>query len=726
MVMPMSAHTGRRELTIEVEGIKPIIVEGGHISRQSDGAVFVRCGGTVIHASVISSPNPSPNVDFIPLTVDYRERFSAAGKIPGGFFKKEMGPNDTEILVSRLVDRSLRPLFPDRFFYETQVIITLFSYDEEVPPDTLACVAASSAIAMSSIPFHGPVAAVRICKVDGQWVANPSKSVAESSSINIIVAGTANSIVMVEGEARECSEEEFVEALEVAHTKYIKKLCQAIEEFGKMFPDSTPKREISPPILPEHIKNELEEAIFTGTYQICSMHIKAKKERREKLNKCVEEAIAAIKEKYAPEWMGEFDREAKIISKEAQREAMRRYVFETGYRIDGRLCEDIRPLDAVVAPLSGPHGSALFARGETQVLASVVLGSQAEDVQIIDEVTESGKKKYLLHYNFPPYSVGEIRPLRAPTRREIGHSYLALKGIKAVMPPEDDYPFVVRIIADVLESNGSSSMATVCAASMALMDGGIPVKGHVAGIAMGLLWDEKTGRYLVLTDILGDEDHLGDMDFKVCGTRNGITACQMDIKLKELKFEILLEAIRRARKAHFEIIDFMEKHISAPRSQPKDHAPKMDTVKIPKDMIGMVIGTGGKVVRTIAEATGTSIHVVPKETHGVVEIVGISYEGIKKAKEMVEGLIKQPRVGEVYVGQVKTITPYGAFVEIAPGKVGLLHISEIDYRYIRSPQDVLKEGDYLEVKVIDVDPDTGRFRLSRKALLPEKNTVKNG
>jgi len=709
----------KKSIVIEVDGLKPIIIEGGHISRQSDGAVFLRCGGTLLHASVVSSLVPSANTDFIPLTVEYRERFSAAGKIPGGFFKREMQFNDTEVLISRLVDRALRPLFPENYYFDTQVIITLFSYDESVPPDTMACIAASSVLAMSDIPFYGPVACVRIAKINDEWIINPPKSKFKEAKLNVVVGGTQSSIVMVEGECKECTDDEFVEALQIAH-EVIKRICVKIEEFGQLFEKSRTKREIPQVVLPDTIKSECEKMVFEETLKLCSEEIKNKKIRRARLEGIAQQCLTYIKEKFQSEWQSDYEKEIKKVIKKQQREAMRHYVFTTGRRIDGRLPDEIRTLGASVGLLEGPHGSALFTRGETQVLSSIVLGSQAEDMQIIDEVTESGKKKYMLHYNFPPYSVGEIKPLRAPSRREIGHSYLALKGLRAVLPDEDEYPFVIRMIADVLESNGSSSMATVCATSMALMDCGVPVKKHVAGIAMGLLMDEKTGRYVVLTDILGDEDHLGDMDFKLCGTRDGITACQMDIKLKEIKFDVLKDAIKQARKAHHYILNFMEEHIREPRKSPKAHAPKIETVRIPKDMIGLVIGTGGRTIRAIAEMSGTSICIVPKNDHGIVEIVGTSEENIKQAKEIIEKLVGEVKLGGIYIGQVKTIAPYGAFIEIAPGKVGLLHISEIDHGYVKSITDYFKEGDYVEVKVIEIDDKTGRFKLSRKALIPPK------
>lgn len=708
----------KKSYSIKIDEEKEVILEAGHISRQSDGAVILKCLGTLIHASVVSSKTPSSNVDFLPLTVEYREKFSASGKIPGGFFKKEMQPNDTEILISRLIDRSIRPLFPDNYFFDTQVIVSLFSYDERAYPDVLTGIAVSAAIAISDIPFNGPVATVRVAKINDAFVLNPPKSLFEQCSLNFVVSGTKDSIVMVEGEAKECSEEELISALSFAH-EHIKKICSGIEEFAQLFPNAEVSREIPVVDIPDVILNCCREKILKGTLEVCRLNIPQKKERRKSLQKIVDDTIAELKNEFAQVWKEEYTLEIKKVIKEIQREAMRHYVFTENKRVDGRTADQIREIYAEIDVLKGPHGSALFTRGETQVLASVVLGYPAEDMQIVDEVTESGKKKFLLHYNFPPYSVGEIKPLRGPSRREIGHSYLALKGIKAVLPPEKSCPFVIRIAADVLESNGSSSMATVCATSLALMDCGIPIKSHVAGIAMGLLFDYATQKYIVLTDILGDEDHLGDMDFKLCGTRQGITACQMDIKLKYLPTQAIRDAIKKAREAHFKILDIMDTVIAKSREQPKSHAPKILTFKIPKDLIGVIIGPSGKVIKAISEATSTSIYITPDDDAGIVEIYGSDFTAMEQAKKMIQNMIFTPKVGEVYTGIVKSITPYGAFVEIAPGKIGLLHISEIDYKYIASISDIIKEGDVIEVKVIEVEEQTGRFKLSRKALIPK-------
>ncbi|NPA33944.1 MAG: polyribonucleotide nucleotidyltransferase [Chlorobi bacterium] len=707
MIDPPKPYT----VTVEVDG-KEITIETGKLARQADGSALVRCGKTVLLATVVSSKELREGVDFFPLTVDYQEKFSAAGRFPGGFFKREGKLSEHEILVSRLVDRALRPLFPEDYYAETQVKITLFSADEDVSPDALAGLAASAAIWVSDIPFNGPMAEVRVARVDGKLVINPSEGEMGRADISIVVGGTRDYIVMVEGEMREVSEREMVEALNYAH-EAIKRLVEAQERLVQL-KGGRKVREYQSIGEDEELKRLVEERLTEKIFEVFT-NPTTKKERRERLKRIKEEFVESLPE--------EKRESSLLINKyihDLEKRLMRELILERGVRIDGRRLDEIRPIWAEVDVLPATHGSSVFTRGETQALATVTLGSRM-DVQLIDTPTIQEETKFMVHYNFPPFSTGEIKPLRGPSRREIGHGNLAYRALKGVMPSEDELPYTVRVVSDILESNGSSSMATVCAGSLALMDAGVPIKGHVAGIAMGLIIDSDTGRYAILTDILGDEDHIGDMDFKVAGTREGITACQMDIKISGITEEILMNALEQALKARGEILDILEGVISQPRKDLKPHVPKARVVVIPKEYIGLVIGPSGRTIQELQERTGTTIYIEPESGTdlGKVYITGKSQDAVDAAAEHIDLMTRLPEEGEVYEGEVKEIKPFGALVEFMPGKVGLLHISEIDWKHIPDVSDVFKVGDKVKVKLIEIEEGTGRYKLSRKALLPK-------
>ncbi len=696
-------------VTIEVDG-KEITIETGKLAKQADGSALVKCGKTVLLATVVSSKEIKEGVDFFPLTVDYQEKFSAAGRFPGGFFKREGKLSEHEILVSRLVDRALRPLFPDDYYADTQVKITLFSADENVPPDALAGLAASAAIWVSDIPFNGPMAEVRVARVDGKLIINPSEEEIERADINIVVGGTRDYIVMVEGEMHEVSEQEMVEALNYAH-EAIKKLVDAQERLAQL-KGGRKVREYQSIGDDEELKQLVEQQLTDKILGVFT-NPTSKQERREQLKQIKEEFIESLPE--------EKQESSLLINKyihDLEKKLMRKLILEKGVRIDGRKTDEIRPIWAEVDVLPATHGSSIFTRGETQALATVTLGSRL-DVQLIDTPTVQEETKFMVHYNFPPFSTGDIKPLRGPSRREIGHGNLAYRALKGVMPPEDDLPYTVRVVSDILESNGSSSMATVCAGSLALMDAGVPIKKHVAGIAMGLIFDPDTGQYAILTDILGDEDHIGDMDFKVAGTRDGITACQMDIKISGITEDILMTALEQARKARLEILDILEAVIPEPRKDLKPHVPRSKVVMIPKDLIGLVIGPSGRTIQELQEKTGTTIYIEPEEDQGKVYITGQSQDAVEAAAEHINLMTQAPEEGEIYEGEVKELKPFGALVEFMPGKIGLLHISEIDWKHIADVSQILKVGDKIKVKLIEIEEGTGRYKLSRKALLPK-------
>lgn len=698
--------------TIDLGDGKVITLETGKLAKQAHGSVMLRMGDTMILCTVVANKDVKEGIDFLPLTVDYREKYASTGRFPGGFFKREARPSTEEILTMRLVDRALRPLFPDDFHAETQVMIALMSSDHENMPDALVCLAAASAIAISDIPFNGPVSEVRIIRNNGQYIINPTYAEREGCDIDMIVAGTENSIVMVEGELQEVSEDEMVECIEKAHAA-IKLQCKAINEFAAMIATSQPKRTY------EHEVNdaELEKRVMDACYQGCK-DVALKQLGKEDRSNAFKEIRAQFESQFSEEELLEKGELIKKYYKAAQKKAIRDMVLESGVRLDGRKTTEIRPIWSEVDYLPGTHGSSIFTRGETQSLTTLTLGSK-RDEQTIDGALYQGTENFMLHYNFPPFSTGEAYPLRGTSRREIGHGNLALRALKPVIPSGTDNPYTIRIVSDILESNGSSSMATVCAGTLALMDGGVQIKAPVSGIAMGLISDGD--KFAVLSDILGDEDHLGDMDFKITGTSKGITACQMDIKIEGLSFEILKKALYQARDGRAHILNEMLKTIDKPREDFKPHAPRIISFIVPKEMIGAIIGPGGKIIQEIQATTNTVIVIEEVPEGGKVDIVSANKEDIDAATKRIKGIAFPPtaEIGEEYEGKVKSIMPYGAFVEVVPGIDGLLHISELEWRKIDKVEDVLKEGELVKFKVIGKDPKTGKLKLSRKVLMPK-------
>ena len=691
---------------------KTITLETGKLAKQADGSVVLITGNTMLLATVCSKPEAGENVDFLPLSVDYQEKFASVGRFPGGFFRREAKLSDYEVLISRLVDRAMRPLFPDDYHADTQILISLISSDENILPDSLAALAASAAVAVSDIPFNGPISEVRVARIDGKLVVNPLRQELERADLDLIVSASMKDINMVEGEMKEVSEDVMVEALRVAHDA-IKLQIKAQEELAAAVGKA--KRNYVHEKHDEALREAIEAACYQGCYDIAKSGNASKSARKEQFDAVKKAFVATLPEEEAA---------AKkfLIGKyfhDVEKDAVRNAVLDTRKRLDGRALDQIRPIWCEVDYLPAAHGSALFTRGETQSLTSITLGSKLDE-QIIDGAVISGYNKFLLHYNFPPFSTGEVKPMRGVGRREVGHGNLAMRGLKKMMP--DDCPYTLRIVSDILESNGSSSMATVCAGSMALMDAGVQLRKPVAGIAMGLITDHETGKYAVLSDILGDEDHLGDMDFKVVGTRDGITACQMDIKVDGLSYEVLAEALAQAQRGRLHILGEMEKAISVAREDYKPHAPRIVTLFIPKEYIGAVIGPGGKIIQEMQRETETNISIEEIGDQGKIEIMGKNKASIDGALAKIRAIVAQPEEGEVYEGKVKTIQPYGAFVEFMPGKDGLLHISEVDHRRLESLEGVLKEGEIIQVKLIGVDKKTGKFKLSRKALLPKKET----
>jgi len=685
-----------------------IEIETGKLARQAHGSCVVKVGKTMILATVVSGYDAKEGIDFLPLSVDYQEKFAAVGRIPGSFLRREARLSDYEILISRLVDRCLRPLFPETYHADTQVMLQLISSDEDIIPDTYVGLAASMALMLSDIPFLGPISEVRVGRINGQWVINPSKSELENSDLDLLVGGTADDLNMVEGEMKELSEDEFLEALKFGHDA-VKKQCAEQLAFLEQMGGRKPTREFN------HEDND--EELRTRVIAETSAAIRAVAESGKPKNERSESFKAIISE-YVKQFEGHESesrmvRLAKKYFHEAEYNQMRAMILESGRRLDGRSTVQVRPIYTEVEYLPAAHGSAVFTRGETQSLTSVTLGGKLDE-QLLDAPYFHGTSRLMLHYNFPGFSTGEVRPNRGPGRREIGHGNLALRGLKAMIP--SDVPYVIRIVSDVLESNGSSSMATVCAGSMALMDAGIKLNKPVSGIAMGLITDE-TGKYQVLTDILGDEDHLGDMDFKVVGTKDGITACQMDIKINGLKWDMVSQALKQAKDGRLHILGEMEKTISAPASELKPHTPRVEVIVIDKEFIGAVIGPGGKIIQELQARTGTTISIEERDGKGFVEILSNDGEGMHKAIEAVKGIVAIPEVGGTYTGKVKTITEFGAFVEFMPNKDGLLHISEIAWEKIPTMEGVFTEGQMLEVKLVEVDKKTGKYRLSRKALL---------
>lgn len=686
---------------------KDVTLETGKLARQAHGAVVVSQGKLKLLATVVSSKDARDGVDFLPLSVDYQEKFAAGGRIPGGFLRREGRLSNAEILVCRIVDRTLRPLFPSDYHAETQVMIQLISADAEVVPDALVGLAASAAITISDIPFDGPVSALRVGRINGKWVINPYASEMPNSDVDLMVAGTAADINMVEGEMNGISEQEMVEALKFAHD-HIKKDCAAQLAFCEQMGGRKTPREYSHETNSDALKKEVIDATYQQFYDAAKVP-SVKEERAEK--------FAAINNAYIDALPEDTDEQTLTMVKrylgKSKKEAVRNMMLDNKQRLDGRALNEVRQIWTEVDYLPSVHGSALFTRGETQSLTSVTLGSKL-DQQMIDNYQEKSFSKFMLHYNFPSFSVGEARPNRGPGRREIGHGNLAERGIKRMIP--DDFPYTLRIVSDILESNGSSSMATVCAGSMAMMDAGIQVKGGISGIAMGMVADDK-GRYAILSDILGDEDHLGDMDFKVVGNEDGIYACQMDMKVDGLSYDVLEEALMQAKEGRAHILNEMNKTISVPNAGLKDHAPQIEMMTIPKDKIGAVIGSGGKVIQEIQQQTEAIVTIEEEGDFGIVEISGVGSGPIEAAKEWILGIITDPEVGTEYEGTVKSIVDFGAFVEILPGKEGLLHISEISWERLESMQDVFEEGETVKVKLIEFDERNGKLRLSRKVLL---------
>ena len=697
--------------TIELPDGRTITLETGKLAKQADGSVMLRMGNTVLLATVCAAKDAVPGTDFMPLQVEYKEKYSAFGRFPGGFTKREGKASDYEILTCRLVDRALRPLFPDNFHAEVYVNIILFSADGVDMPDALAGLAASAALAVSDIPFNGPISEVRVARIDGQFVINPTFEQLEKADMDLMVAATYENIMMVEGEMNEVSEQDLLEALKAAH-EAIKVHCKAqmelMEEVG-----STVKREYCHEENDEELRKAVHDACYEKAYAIAASGNRNKHERGE--------AFEAVREEFKAQYTEEeLEEKEALINRyyhDVEKEAMRRCILDEGKRLDGRQTTEIRPIWCEVDPLPGPHGSSIFTRGETQSLSTVTLGTKLDE-KMVDDVLDQHKERFLLHYNFPPFSTGEAKAQRGVGRREIGHGHLAWRALKGMIPA--DYPYTIRVMSDILESNGSSSMATVCAGTLALMDAGVPMKKPVSGIAMGLIKNAGEDKYAVLSDILGDEDHLGDMDFKVTGTKDGITATQMDIKVDGLSYDILEKALLQAKAGREHILGKLTECIAEPRPELKPHAPRIEVMTIPKEFIGAVIGPGGKIIQGMQEETGATITIEEVDNVGRIEISGTCKQSIEGAIRMIKGIVAVPEVGEVYKGKVRSVMPYGVFVEFLPGKDGLLHISEIDWKRLETIEEAgLKEGDEIDVKLLDIDPKSGKFKLSRKVLLPK-------
>ncbi len=698
--------------SIRLEDGREITIETGQLAKQADGSVVVRMGDCMILATVVASQDAKPGVDFMPLTVDYQEKFASAGRFPGGFFRREGRTTDAEVLICRLIDRALRPMFPEDFHADTQVVVTMISADQTVSPDCLAGLAASAALAVSDIPFNGPISEVRVARIDGKFIINPNRLDLDRADIDMIVAGTAADITMVEGEMKEVSEQEMAEAIKIAH-EAIKVQCQAQLELAEMV-GSQKKREYTHEMHDEELRAKVWKETFDKAYAVARQCNPDKHARKVSFKAVLEEFTSQFTaEELAPR-IGMI----KTYYHDVEAEAVRSMVLKERIRLDGRGLTDIRSIWSEINYLPSAHGSALFTRGETQSLTTVTLGSKL-DQQIIDQAMYEGTNKFLLHYNFPGFSTGEVKPNRGQSRREVGHGNLAMRSLKQMMPGDDLNPYTIRIVSDILESNGSSSMATVCAGSMSLFDAGVKLKSAVSGIAMGLITDGK-GNFAVLSDILGDEDHLGDMDFKVTGTSKGICACQMDLKVDGLPYEILIQALEQAKAGRLHILGEMNKTIDAPREDYKAHAPRIVKLRIAREFIGAVIGPGGKIIQEIQRSTGAIISIVEEGNEGVVEIASPDKTSIDKALTWIKGIVAEPEVGEVYEGKVKTITAFGAFVEFMPGKDGLLHISEISNERLSTMDGVLKEGEMIQVKLVEIDKKTGKYRLSRKVLLANR------
>lgn len=697
---------------IQLSGGREIIIETGKLAKQADGAVVVRQGDTMLLATVVAAKEPKPDCDFMPLSVEYKEKYAAAGRFPGGFLKREARPSDYEILIARLIDRALRPLFPSDFHAEVFVTVNLISAEKDIMPDALAGLAASAALAVSDVPFAGPISEVRVSRINGEFVINPTFSQNENADLDIMVGATYDNILMVEGEMKEVSEADMLEAIKFAHTE-IKKHCLAQMELSKEL-----GKDVKRTYCHETNDEDLRQKVIAETYDKAYAIARERSAKHERTDK-----FEALEEEFCSQFTEEELVEKRPLIKryfhdDVVKKAMRNMILDEGIRLDGRHTTEIRPIWCEVGYLPCAHGSAIFTRGETQSLTTVTLGTKLDEKQV-DEVLVKGTEQFVLHYNFPPFSTGEARASRGLSRREIGHGNLAWRALKPMVPVGEENPYAVRVVSDILESNGSSSMATVCAGTLALMDAGVKIKKPVSGIAMGLITDPATGKYAILSDILGDEDHLGDMDFKVTGTKDGITATQMDIKVDGLSYEVLAKALEQAKQGRMYILGKILETIPEPRADYKPFVPRIVQITIPQEFIGAVIGPGGKVIQEIQKQTGTTITITEKDNKGYVDIFGENKDALDAALARIKGIVAIPEVGEVYNGKIRSIVAFGAFVEILPGKDGLLHISEIgNRRYETMEETGLKEGDMIEVKLIGIDPKNGKLKLSRKALLP--------
>ncbi len=705
-------NAGRKIITL-ADG-RQIEIETGKLAKQADGSVVVKMGDTMLLGTVVAAKDAKPDTDFMPLQVEYKEKYAACGRYPGGFMKREGKANDSEILVARLIDRALRPLFPADYHAEVYVTVTLISADKDIQPDALAGLAASAALAVSDIPFGGPISEVRVVRRNGEYAINPNFSEMPECDLDIMVGGTIDNILMVEGEMKEVSEEVMLGAIKFAHEE-IKKHCAVQIELSKELGKDV-KRTYCHEVNDEELRQTIIRELYDKAYAIATSG--TMKHEREDLFNALEQEFATSH--YTEEELVE---KAPLIHKyfhdDVQKKAMRRMILDEGKRLDGRRTDEIRPIWCEVGYLPAAHGSAIFTRGETQALATVTLGTKLDE-KVKDEVLVQGTEQFVLHYNFPPFSTGEAKASRGLSRREIGHGHLAWRALKPMIPLGEENPYAVRVVSDILESNGSSSMATVCAGTLALMDAGVKIKKPVSGIAMGLISDSESGKWAVLSDILGDEDHLGDMDFKVTGTKDGITATQMDIKVDGLSYEVLAAALEQARKGRMYILGKITECIAEPRADYKPCVPRIVQITIPQDMIGSVIGPGGKVIQDIQKTTNTTITITEVDNKGIVDIFGVDKAALDGALARIKAIVAIPEVGETYHGRIRSIVAFGAFVEIMPGKDALLHISEIDYKRFETMEETgLKEGDEIDVKLIGIDPKTGKLKLSRKALLPK-------
>ena len=698
--------------TITLADQRVITIETGKLAKQADGAVVVRMGNTMLLATVVAKQETNETLEFLPLYVDYQEKFAAAGKIPGSFLRREGRLGDHEILVARLVDRAIRPLFPAGYHAEVQINIFLISADPEVLPDSLVGLAASAALLVSPIPFHAPISTVRVARVAGQLLINPTPSTLEQADIDLIVAASEESIIMVEGEMNQVQEEGMLAAIQFAH-EAIRRQCQVQKELAIATGTAEKTQVATDGYEDADLREDMFKTLYDEVYAVAKKGTNSKQQRQE--------VLAAIKQNYIKGFVPEQAIDEILINKyfqEVKKKAVRDLALYKGIRLDGRKLDEIRPIGIEVDYLPAAHGSSLFTRGETQSLTTVTLGTKLDE-QLIDRVMINGYNRFMLHYNFPGFSTGEVKANRGPARREIGHGHLAMRALKKVLPLDEENPYTIRVVSDILESNGSSSMATVCAGSLALMDAGVPIKTAVSGIAMGLITDPATGKYAIVSDILGDEDALGDMDFKVAGTAAGLTACQMDIKVAGLSYQILQEALAQSRAGRLHILALMNKTIDKPRASYKPHAPRFSMMSIPRDMIGAVIGPSGKVVQEIQRETGATIIIEEVDEGGTIKFFAPDQESIQQAEQRVKAIVAEPVTGEVYEGKVKSILPFGAFVEFMPGKDGLLHISEVKWERVENLAQVLEIGEAIQVKLIEIDTKTGKYRLSRKALLPK-------